>query len=104
MAAAVDGCLSTKAVVQAALVVKIPDSLGFEDAATMPIVFATVIQALTNVGNLTEGKRVLIHSACGGIGHAAVQLCKNAGAEVCISSTNSEDSRLTRCAPRFTSQ
>lgn len=41
MAAAVDGCLSTKAVVQAALVVKIPDSLGFEDAATMPIVFAS---------------------------------------------------------------
>lgn len=82
IAVAMDGCFSTRAVMKAPLVVKIPDNLGFEDAATIPTVFGTTIQALLRVGRLDKGKTVLIHSACGGIGHAAVQLCKNAGAEV----------------------
>jgi NADPH:quinone reductase-like Zn-dependent oxidoreductase len=89
IAVAMDGCFSTRAVMKTDLVVKIPDNLSFEDAATMPTVYGTVTQALMRVAQLERGKTVLIHSACGGIGHAAVQLCKNAGAEVCLSVNNS---------------
>src|SRR4051812_9617124 len=71
VAVAMDGCFSTRAVMKAPLVAKIPDILGFADAATMPTVYGTVIQALMRVAHVEKGKTVLIHSACGGIGHAA---------------------------------
>lgn len=78
-----DGLFATRAIAKGALVVGIPDELGFEEAATIPTVFATVIQALMRTAHLEKGKTVLVHSACGGIGHAAVQLCQSVGAEVC---------------------
>ncbi|QKX63237.1 uncharacterized protein TRUGW13939_10406 [Talaromyces rugulosus] len=84
VALASQGCFSTKCIMKAPLVVQIPDNLGFEEAATMPAVFSTVIQALTRVAHLEKGKSVLIHSACGGIGHAAIQLCKNADVEIYV--------------------
>ena len=76
------GGLTTLAVTKSSLVVKIPDSLSLDDAATMPIVFTTALQSLVHVGRIRKGQTVLIHSVCGGTGHAAVQLCQNAGAEV----------------------
>ncbi|RYP07500.1 hypothetical protein DL765_009144 [Monosporascus sp. GIB2] len=68
------GCLASKVVAPASQLIKIPDGLSFEDAGTMPCVFATAIHSLINVGNLTEGQTVLIHSACGGVGIAAIQI------------------------------
>jgi hypothetical protein len=63
--------------------VKIPDSLSFEAAATMPCVYATVIHCLIKVGGLQKGQTILIHSACGGVGLAAIQICQNViGAKV----------------------
>lgn len=76
------GCFSTGITVSEKLCVKIPDSLSFEDAATMPCVFSTVIHGLLEVGRLESGDSVLIHSACGGVGLAAMQICKMAGAEI----------------------
>lgn len=48
------GCFSTTFIALATQLVKIPDSLSFEEAATMPCVYTTVIQALINVGNLSK--------------------------------------------------
>ncbi|KAI8272976.1 Highly reducing polyketide synthase FUM1 [Colletotrichum sp. SAR 10_98] len=76
------GCFSTGITISEKLCVKIPDSLSFEDAATMPCVFSTVIHGLLEVGRLEFGDSVLIHSACGGVGLAAMQICKMAGAEI----------------------
>ncbi|EON95815.1 putative polyketide synthase protein [Phaeoacremonium minimum UCRPA7] len=81
---ALDGCFSTRAVVQSTLCAKLPDGLSFEAAATMPSVYTTSLQALINVGQLEAGQSVLIHSACGGIGHAAIELCKMVGAEIYV--------------------
>ncbi|KAI1459633.1 hypothetical protein F4805DRAFT_48404 [Annulohypoxylon moriforme] len=81
---------STKAKVAADLCVKIPDDLGFEDAATMPLVYATAIHSLLNVGRLESGQTVLIHSACGGVGLAAIQLCRMVGAEIFATVSNEE--------------
>ncbi|KAF2968204.1 hypothetical protein GQX73_g5355 [Xylaria multiplex] len=88
IAVAAHGCFSTRAIAKAPLVVETLKHLSFEEAATMPTVFGTVLQALSRVGRLRKGTSVLIHSACGGIGHAAIQVCKNAGANVYVTAGN----------------
>jgi NAD(P)-dependent dehydrogenase (short-subunit alcohol dehydrogenase family)/acyl carrier protein len=59
-----------------------PDGWSFEQAASAPIVFLTAYYALAELGALKPGERVLIHSAAGGVGMAAVQLARHLGAEV----------------------
>ncbi|KAJ3652417.1 hypothetical protein Zmor_018385 [Zophobas morio] len=53
----------------------IPDSWTLEDAATVPVVYSTVLYALLMVGDMKSGSSVLIHSATGGIGLAALNIC-----------------------------
>ena len=59
-----------------------PAALDPEDAATIPIPFLTADYALNTLGRMRGGDRVLIHAAAGGVGLAAVQLAKRAGAEI----------------------
>jgi len=59
-----------------------PKSLSFEEAATIPITFLTAYYGLCRLGKLSSGDRVLIHAAAGGVGLAAVQLARRAGAEI----------------------
>ncbi|KAI1094301.1 putative polyketide synthase [Rostrohypoxylon terebratum] len=54
----------------------IPDSMSFEDAASIPLVYLTAIYSLYYLGNLRQGQSVLIHSAAGGVGIAAIQLAQ----------------------------
>ena len=70
----------------------VPPGLGWEEAATVPLVFMTVYQALQNVGRLCRGERVLIHAAAGGVGLAAVQWAKFVGAEI-FATAGSEEKR-----------
>ena len=62
----------------------IPDSLSFEDASTIPLVYLTSIYSLFDVGNLSKGQSVLIHSAAGGIGLSCIQLAKWVGADIYV--------------------
>ncbi|RMZ86790.1 hypothetical protein DV736_g5985, partial [Chaetothyriales sp. CBS 134916] len=73
---------STQLVVPDHSVLKIPENMTFEEAATIPGCFSTVIQALLDVGRLRKGMSVLIHSACGGVGLAAIQVAQMVGAEI----------------------
>lgn len=84
------GCFTTNFISEASLVVKIPDSLSFEDAATVPCVYSTAIHALINVGGLCEGMSVLVHSACGGVGIAVLNICKMMGAIIYVTVGNAE--------------
>jgi NADPH:quinone reductase-like Zn-dependent oxidoreductase/acyl transferase domain-containing protein/acyl carrier protein len=59
-----------------------PSHLTFEEAATLPVAFITAVYALNYLGHLRRGERVLIHSAAGGVGLAAVQVARRAGAEI----------------------
>ncbi|RYP44832.1 hypothetical protein DL768_008731 [Monosporascus sp. mg162] len=61
---------------------KMPDDLSFEDGATMPCAYATVVHGLLDLAKLERGQTVLIHSACGGIGIAAINICRMIGAEI----------------------
>ncbi|HXV37365.1 MAG TPA: SDR family NAD(P)-dependent oxidoreductase, partial [Myxococcota bacterium] len=65
----------------ARLVSRKPARLGFEEAATLPIAFLTSWYALYQLGRLQAGERVLIHSATGGVGLAALQLARRVGAQ-----------------------
>ncbi|OQD86541.1 hypothetical protein PENANT_c007G06237 [Penicillium antarcticum] len=61
---------------------KLPDTLSLEDAATMPSVYATAIYSFIHLGMLRKEQTVLIHSACGGVGLAAISICQLIGAEI----------------------
>jgi NADPH:quinone reductase-like Zn-dependent oxidoreductase len=63
-------------------VLPLPDRLSFEQGAAFVVNYATAYAALYVLGGMREGDRVLIHAAAGGVGLAATQLARNAGAEV----------------------
>ncbi|RSL77235.1 hypothetical protein CEP51_009247 [Fusarium floridanum] len=77
-----EGGFSTHVTVADHFVHKLPDTLGFEEAATIQGCFATVVYALLDVGRLRKGMSVLIHSACGGVGLSAIQVTQMMGAEI----------------------
>ncbi|GGK91818.1 type I polyketide synthase [Nocardia jinanensis] len=76
------GSLGTHLTVSAAYVVPKPETLGFDAAGSVPIVFLTAWYALHELARLSAGERVLIHAGTGGTGMAAVQIARAAGAEV----------------------
>jgi acyl transferase domain-containing protein/NADPH-dependent curcumin reductase CurA/nucleoside-diphosphate-sugar epimerase/acyl carrier protein len=73
-----------------------PRELAALDAATIPLVFHTAQYALTHVAGMKAGDRVLIHSAAGGVGLAAVQLAQRAGAEILATAGSPEKRALLR--------
>jgi NADPH:quinone reductase-like Zn-dependent oxidoreductase len=67
--------------VPTATVLKRPAGMSVEEGAAMPVVYLTAWHCMVVMGNLRKGERVLIHSAGGGVGTAAIQVAKIVGAE-----------------------
>uniref|UniRef100_A0A8H7KAW2 Carrier domain-containing protein n=1 Tax=Bionectria ochroleuca TaxID=29856 RepID=A0A8H7KAW2_BIOOC len=88
------GAFTTHAVVPDEFCMHIPDNLSYDDAATMPAVYVTTIEALINVGSLSKGQTILIHSACGGVGIAAINLAQMVGAEIYATVSNEDKVKL----------
>ncbi|EEQ34967.1 Fum1p [Microsporum canis CBS 113480] len=84
------GVLRSFKVIPAKRCIPVSDDLSLEDAATMISVYATVIHSLMRLGNLQKDQSVLIHSACGGVGLAAIQLCRIIGAEIYVTVGNEQ--------------
>jgi NADPH:quinone reductase-like Zn-dependent oxidoreductase len=76
------GGYAERVVAKAADVVTLPDEMSFEQGAAVPVNYATAWSGLIRYGSLQEGERVLLHAAAGGVGIAATQIAKRAGAEV----------------------
>src|SRR2546423_6140494 len=74
----------------------IPDGMDAASAACVPIAFGTAQECLSPAANLASGQTALIHAGGGGVGIAAIQLAKQAGATVM--STASSDEKLERLA------
>ena len=72
----------------------LPDSISFEDGAAIPVEFGTASDCLFEFGRLREGESVLVQAGSGGVGLAAIQLAKAAGATVFA--TAEADGRLER--------
>ncbi|WP_416906377.1 type I polyketide synthase [Micromonospora echinospora] len=64
------------------MLTRIPDGWSYAEAAAVPVVFLTAWYGLVELGRLTAGESVLVHSAAGGVGMAAVQIARHLGAEV----------------------
>jgi acyl transferase domain-containing protein/NADPH:quinone reductase-like Zn-dependent oxidoreductase/thioesterase domain-containing protein/acyl carrier protein len=82
------GCFATHVTTPVALVRPKPDFLSYEKAASIPVAFLTAHYALNHLAGICAGQRVLIHAAAGGVGLAAVQLARAAGAEVFATAGN----------------
>jgi NADPH2:quinone reductase len=88
------GSHAARRAVPAAMTWPIPAELDAARAACVPVAFGTAYECLFTAGGLTEGQTVLIHAGAGGVGVAAVQLAKRAGATVIA--TASSDQKLER--------
>ena len=89
-----DGSHAELVGVTAASVWPLPDGLSVREAAGVPIEFATAHDCLFEFGHLRAGETVLVQAGAGGVGLAAIQLAKAAGATVVA--TASSDERLER--------
>lgn len=76
------GGFATHAVVEAARAWKVPAGFDLEDAAAFAFTYGTSCHALLDRGSLHSGETVLVLGAAGGVGSAAVQIAKAAGARV----------------------
>jgi NADPH2:quinone reductase len=91
------GSHAARRAVPAAMTWPIPAGLDAARAACVPVAFGTAYECLFTAGNLAEGQTVLIHAGAGGVGIAAIQLAKRAGATVIA--TASSDHKLDRLGP-----
>ncbi len=88
------GSHASKRVVPAITSWPIPEGLDAASAASIPVAFGTAQECLFTAGHLEAGQTALIHAGGGGVGMAAIQLAKQAGATVL--STASSDEKLER--------
>ena len=93
MGGAIDGMLAEYVVLNQDGVVKIPDHLTYEEAATLPCAAVTAWHALVSAGHLAAGESVLTQGT-GGVSIFALQFSKMAGARVIA--TSSSDAKLER--------
>lgn len=85
------GGFAEHCVVPAANLLEIPEGVAFETAAAGGLVFVTAWRGLIGRGRLRAGERVLITGASGGVGTAAVQIARGAGARVFAVTSGSEN-------------
>jgi acyl transferase domain-containing protein/NADPH:quinone reductase-like Zn-dependent oxidoreductase/SAM-dependent methyltransferase/acyl carrier protein len=90
------GGLATAVIAEARFVAHKPSAWSFDEAAAFPVAFVTAQYALGHVARIGPGDRVLVHSAAGGVGGAAVQLVRAAGAEVLATAGSDAKRRLLR--------
>jgi alcohol dehydrogenase len=89
-----DGGRAQYCAVNASMLVEIPASVSFEDAAALPLAYGTAYRMLVTRGGVKAGERVMILGASGGVGVACVQLAHLLGAEVLAFA--SHETKLTK--------
>ena len=88
----VGGAYKTHVRCHISAVSKIPDNYSFARAAALPVVYCTAYHALLNIGRLKKDESVLIHSAAGGVGQAAITLARLVGAKIYLT-VSTEDKK-----------
>lgn len=77
-----DGGLAQYALVEASQLIPLPDSVSFAEAAALPVAYGTAHRMIVGKKAVTEGDKVLVLGASGGVGTASVLLAKQLGATV----------------------
>jgi tumor protein p53-inducible protein 3 len=88
------GAYAQMITVDASMLLRLPERLSFTKAAAIPEVFLTAFQALHWIAGVEEGDTVLIHAGASGVGTAAIQLCKLAGATPIVTASAMKHERL----------
>jgi acyl transferase domain-containing protein/NADPH:quinone reductase-like Zn-dependent oxidoreductase/NADP-dependent 3-hydroxy acid dehydrogenase YdfG len=91
-----EGLMASYAVLPAEAVLHKPTELSFEQAATTPIAFLTAYYSLVELAHIREGEWVLIHAAAGGVGLAAIEVAKAAGARIIATVGSKEKEEFVR--------
>ena len=101
VALTVGGCIANRVVVNEHLAFLKPPALSMEEAASALSVYVTAYYSLIHLARLRKGQRVLIHSAMGGVGQAAIALARHVGAEIYATAGNeSKRARLLEMGVR----
>ena len=90
------GSLRSVVNVAAPFVIAKPQGMSFAEAATIPVAFLTAHYGFSQLAGLAAGQTVLVHSAAGGLGQAAVQLARRAGAIVIATAGTAEKRELLK--------
>lgn len=90
------GGFGTHALAAAALCLPLPDGFALVDAAAFTMTYATSYHALIDRAQLQAGETVLVLGAAGGVGTAAIQIAKAAGARVIAGASSDEKCELCR--------
>lgn len=88
--------LGSHATLGAEFVVRRPTHLAASEAAALPVAYVTAQQALEEIARIREGDQVLIHSATGGVGLAAIEICRANGADVIATAGSPNKRELLR--------
>jgi NADPH:quinone reductase-like Zn-dependent oxidoreductase len=92
------GAIAQYAIVPARLLVKVPDAVALDVAAALPVAGLSAL-GLCRTARIERGRRVLVHGAAGGVGHLAVQIARNLGAEVTASGSAASQTLLRWLRP-----
>jgi zinc-binding alcohol dehydrogenase/oxidoreductase len=85
-----DGTHAELVAVPAENVYRVPDVLGFEEAAAFPLVFLTAYRMLVRKAQLAKDEWVLVWGAGGGVGTAAFSIAKALGARTIVTSSSGD--------------
>ena len=88
------GTMAEKIAVPASMAVELPDDIGFEDAAAMPVAGLSAYRALVTRGGLRAGEHVLVTGIGGGVASLAMLFARALGADVSV--TSGSDEKLAR--------
>jgi len=88
------GTMAEKIAVPASMVVELPDSLSFQEAAALPVAGLTAYRALVTRGGLKAGEHVLVTGIGGGVATLALLFARALGAQVSV--TSGSDEKLAR--------
>ncbi|MGE2733503.1 sulfolipid-1 biosynthesis phthioceranic/hydroxyphthioceranic acid synthase [Mycolicibacterium vaccae] len=91
-----NGCWGTFVSCDARLATTLPDGLDDRSAAAIGLAYATVWLGLQELARIRAGDKVLIHSATGGVGQAAIAVARAAGAEIFATAGSEERRQLLR--------
>ncbi len=90
------GGFATHVAAEASRVIKIPDAMPYDEAACFILTYGTSHHALKDRANIQPGESLLILGAAGGVGAAAIELGKAAGAKVIAAVSSEEKAQFCR--------
>ena len=89
------GAFAEQVAASTAMLMRVPESVGFPEAAAFPVTYATAYDALRLTAEVRTGETVLVLGAAGGVGSAAIEIAKALGARVIAAA--SSDVKLEAC-------